>query len=96
MLLAASRRVVGEGGESVKEAVEVLDAGDAAPGTRIGLEGREPLPVASPLAMPEIDADAFFSVPIAAKNGCALVGDRRLLAAGRPFTLLRVSEGEVG
>ena len=32
MLLAASRKVVGADGASVKEAVEVLDAGDAAPG----------------------------------------------------------------
>jgi methionyl-tRNA synthetase len=96
MLLAASRRVVGEGGASVKEAVEVLDAGDVPPGTRIALEGREALPMASPPSMPEIDADAFFSVPITAKNGFAMIGERRLLAAGRPFALLRVGEGEVG
>ena len=98
MLLAASRRVIGEGGASVKEAVEVLDAGDAAPGTRITLEGRSS--VAQPadllLPVPEIDADTFFSVPIAAKDGCALVGGCRLLAAGVPFALRRVNEGEVG
>ena len=39
MLLAASRMAVGEDGSSVKEAVEVLDAGDAAVGTRLALEG---------------------------------------------------------
>ena len=92
MLLAASRRVVGEGGESVKEAVEVLDAGDAAPGTRIVLEGRG----TQSAALPEIDADTFFSVPITAKNGHPLVGATNLLVDGRPFSLLRVSEGEVG
>ena len=92
MLLAASRRVVGEGGESLKEAVEVLDAGDAAPGTRVALGGRE-----TPSAvLPEIDADTFFSVPITAKNGHALVGTTNLVVDGRPFSLLRVSEGEVG
>jgi methionyl-tRNA synthetase len=91
MLLAASRKAVGEDGASVKEAVEVLDAGDAAPGTRLSLEGRGlPGPVA------EIDVDAFFSMPIRAGGGFARVGGCRLVAGQRPFSLERVQDGEVG
>jgi methionyl-tRNA synthetase len=92
MLLAASRKVVGEAGASVKEAVEVLDAGDAAPGTRLSLEGR----ITAAAALPEIDVDAFFSVPIAAKGGFAYIGSARLVAGSRPFALGLVPEGEVG
>ncbi len=94
MLLAASRKVVGADGASVKEAVEVLDAGDAPPGTRLTLEGLEPQ--GSPQAIPEIDAATFFSVPIEARGGCASVGASRLLAAGKAFVLARVSDGEIG
>ncbi len=91
MLLAASRKVEAEGGLA-KEAVEVLDAGDIAPGTRVVLEGQDPaLP-----AEAEIDVDTFFSVPIRAEKGAVFVGPRRLVAAGRPFALAKVSEGEVG
>jgi methionyl-tRNA synthetase len=95
MLLAASRKTVGEDGSSVKEAVEVLDAGDAAPGTRLSLEGRMASPNAE-LPMQEIDVDTFFSVPIAAKGGFAAIGSSRLVAGDRPFALQRVPEGEVG
>jgi methionyl-tRNA synthetase len=91
MLLAASRKVEVPGGSAVKEAVEVLDAGDAAPGTRICLEGR-----ALPGEVGEIDVDAFFSVPIVAKGGSAYVGAYRLVAGGAPFALAKVPEGEVG
>ena len=99
MLLAASRIVAsdaaaGESGHAVKEAVEVLDALDAAPGTRVNLEGRSELALSEPL--PELDVDAFFSVPIAAQGGFARIGSCRLLAAGRPFALAKVPEGEVG
>ncbi len=87
MLLAASRM-----GSSGKEAVEVLDAGAAAPGDRILIEGQVP---DSPLPG-EIDVDAFFSVPIVARGGEVFIGDRKLLAGGKPFCLLKVTEGEVG
>jgi methionyl-tRNA synthetase len=90
MLLAASRRAPGEGGG--KEAVEVLDAAGAAPGSRILLEGQDD---ASPPAA-EIDVETFFSVPIRAEHGAALIGGKRLLAAGSPFSFERVFEGEVG
>jgi methionyl-tRNA synthetase len=94
MLLAASRMGVGDGGGAVKEAVEVLDAGGAAPGTRITLEGR-----AGPDALeepPEIDVDTFFSVAIKAAGGFARIGGSRLAASGSPFALAKVPEGEIG
>ena len=92
MLLAASKKVEGEAGAMVKEAVEVLDAGSAAPGSRVVLEGQDE----SIAAQPEIDADAFFSVPIRAEGATAKVGGKRLLAGGSPFTFAKVSDGEVG
>jgi methionyl-tRNA synthetase len=91
MLLAASRKVESAEGPTVKEAVEVLDAGDAAPGTRLFLEGR-----AMPGDVGEIDVDVFFSVPSIAKGGNAYVGDYRLVAEGKSFALAKVPEGEVG
>ncbi|HET7839057.1 MAG TPA: methionine--tRNA ligase, partial [Rectinemataceae bacterium] len=87
MLLAASRH--GDGG---KEAVEVLDAGQASPGSRVILEGQDPA-VQAPA---EIDADAFFSVPIRAEGGAVRIGSRRLLAGDQSFALARVPDGEVG
>lgn len=92
MLLAASKKSVGEDGKAVKEAVEVLDAGDAVPGTRLSLEGR----AASPDAIPEIDVDAFFSVPLVAKDSTVYVGAYRLIAGGEAFSLSKVESGEVG
>jgi methionyl-tRNA synthetase len=93
MLLAASRHVEGaEGGGSTKEACEVLDAGDAAPGTRIFLEGQDP----SILPDAEIDVDSFFSVPLRAEGGVAKAGGSRLLVDGRAFVFKQVPEGEIG
>jgi len=94
MLLAASRKTISEDGSSVKEAVEVLDAGDAPPGARLALEGRAAS--GGPDVLPEIDADTFFSVPIRAEGGFAWIGDSRLVASGEPFSLSKVPEGEVG
>ena len=94
MLLAASRKAIGEDGSSVKEAVEVLDAGDAPPGLRLALEGRAAS--GGPGVLPEIDADTFFSVPIRAEGGFAWIGDSRLVASGAPFSLSKVPEGEIG
>jgi methionyl-tRNA synthetase len=87
MLLAASRS-----GSEGKEACEVLDAGGAAPGTRVVLEGQDP--TIAPL--PEIDAGAFFSVSMKADGGSVLVGSARLQAGGVPFVLKQVTDGEVG
>jgi methionyl-tRNA synthetase len=91
MLLAASRKVVGEDGRAVKETVEVLDALDAAPGTRLSLEGRS-----MPGDLAEINVDAFFSVPIVAKESTVYVGSNRLVANGKVFSLAKVESGEVG
>ncbi|PKL25364.1 MAG: methionine--tRNA ligase [Spirochaetae bacterium HGW-Spirochaetae-3] len=87
MLLAASKS-----GTEGKEIVEVLDAPWAVPGTRVTLEGQDP--AVQPDA--EIDVDAFFSVPIAAKGFGPFVGTRPLVAEGKAFTLTKVSDGEVG
>ena len=87
MLLAASKS-----GAEGKEVVEVLDAPWAAPGTRVVLEGQDPAVPADQ----EIDVDAFFSVPIEAKDSRAVVGGIALVAAGSPFQLVKVSEGEIG
>ena len=97
MLLAASKKVEGELGPDgqrslVKEAVEVLDAGSAAPGSRVVLEGQDE----SIIPLPEIDVDAFFSVPIRAEGSTAKVGGRRLIAGNAPFSFVKVSDGEVG
>ena len=94
MLLAASKKAAGEDGSVVKEAVEVLDAPWAAPGTRLCLEGRASLSAADTAS--ETDADGFFSVPIEARGGFAYVGSARLVADGKPLSLLRVPDGEVG
>ncbi|MBN2874219.1 MAG: methionine--tRNA ligase [Spirochaetales bacterium] len=87
MLLAASKS-----GAEGKEVVEVLDAPWAAPGTKVILEGQDP----AVSAEAEIDVDAFFSVPITASQSTVLVGTRKLVAAGNPFSLHAVQDGEVG
>jgi methionyl-tRNA synthetase len=87
MLLAASRM-----GNEGKEAVEVLDAPWAVPGTRVMLEGQD----ADIAADAEIDAEAFFSVPVLARSGKITIGSKTLVADGAPFSLVKVSDGEVG
>ncbi len=88
MLLAAARH----GGDGAKIGCEVLDAGEAAPGTRIVLEGQDPALV--PAA--EIDVDTFFSVPLLASGGVAKAGNAALLVDGRRFALTTVPDGEIG
>ncbi|TFG79638.1 MAG: methionine--tRNA ligase, partial [Spirochaetales bacterium] len=87
MLLAAS-----VSGESGKEMVEVLDAAWAAPGTRVVLEGQDP----SIPTDPEIDVDAFFSVPMHAEANRAKVGNLALTAEGKALGTVSVREGEIG
>jgi len=94
MLLAASRMVVGKDGSSVKEAVEVLDAGDAAVGTRLALEGGAGFGALE--APGEIDVDTFFSVAIKAAGGFARIGERRLVTPAGPIALSKVPDGEIG
>jgi len=86
MLLAASRH-----GEEGKEAVEVLTAPWAKPGTRIQLEttlGETP--------SEQIDADTFFSIPLEAKDGFAFAGKEKLIVDGKPIALEKVRDGEIG
>ena len=49
------------------------------------------------MSTPEtITADVFFSVPIRAQQGFAVVGKSHLSAAGRELTLEKVQDGEIG
>jgi methionyl-tRNA synthetase len=94
MLLAASRKAEASEGDSITEIVEVLDAGSTAPGTPVVLEG-----CASPQdaeGKAELDINTFFSIPIEARGGSAYVGERRLIAGARPFSLIRVPDGKIG
>ncbi len=87
MLLAASLA-----GPEGKEAVEVLSAPWAVPGTMVTLEGLESEVQPEPL----IDIDSFFSVPLIAKGGFAFAGSARLSVDGKPLSLLKVLDGEIG
>ena len=87
MLLAASLA-----GPEGKEAVEVLSAPWAAPGAAVTLEGL----IAGGPAEPQIDVDSFFSVPLLAKRGFAMAGGARLVVDGKPLSLVRVPDGEIG
>ncbi|MFA5851550.1 MAG: methionine--tRNA ligase [Spirochaetales bacterium] len=87
MLLAASLS-----GAEGKEAVEVLSAPWASPGTPVTIEGlgQEGHPEAL------IDIDTFFSVPLVAKEGFAFAGSARLAVAGQTIQLQNVRDGEIG
>jgi methionyl-tRNA synthetase len=82
MLLAAS----------AEGAVEVLFAPEAEPGSDVVLKGF----TAPPADAPEIDIDAFFSIPITARGGGVFVGDTPLEAGGKPLQTERVKDGKVG
>lgn len=86
MLLAASRH-----GEEGKEAVEVLTAPWAKPGTRIHLET-----TLGETLFDQIDADTFFSIPLEAKDGFAFAGKEKLIIDGKPIMLEKVRDGEIG
>lgn len=87
MLLAASVKG-GEGGDIV----DVLDAGDAPTGTRVCIEGSVP----SSEALPEIDIDTFFSIPIVSEGHAIRVGGKNLCVAGKALRSVKVADGEVG
>jgi len=86
MLLAASRH-----GEEGKEAVEVLTAPWAKPGTRVHLET-----TLGETLFDQIDADTFFSIPLEAKDGFAFAGKEKLIIDGKPIILEKVRDGEIG
>ena len=86
MLLAASYTDA-EGAEHI----EVLDSSHAAPGTPVILEGADPS-----FKKPEsIDGDTFFSAPISVVDHTVMIGDKRLMIAGKPITAVRIKTGEV-
>jgi len=91
MLLAAS-----VGGPEGKERVEVLDAPNAKPGDRVFLDefGENTALASAPTEI--IDVDTFFSIPIAARDGYAWVGSRRLKAGSDYIKLGNVLNGEIG
>jgi methionyl-tRNA synthetase len=89
MLLAASKT-----GPEGKEAVEVLSAPWAQPGTRVVLSGADGTD--DVVAQGTITADEFFSVPIRAKQGFAVVGESHLSAAGKDLVFEKVLDGEIG
>jgi methionyl-tRNA synthetase len=82
MLLAAS----------ADGAVEVIFAPDAEPGTDVVLKGTP----APHNPAPEINIDAFFSIPITAKDGGIFVGAAPLEAGGKPLATEKVKNGKVG
>ena len=75
-----------------KECVEVLDAGWAAPGTKVVLEGAD----VNAEKKAEISGDEFFSVAIEAKNGVVQIAGKKLLADGRAITTEKALNGEIG
>jgi len=96
MLLAASSKNL-----DGTEMVDVLDAGDVAPGTRVHLCRNTPGTVAIDVpapedVLPEIDIDTFFSIPIKAIASRVFVGDTPLCVNGKELRTLKVSDGEVG
>ena len=74
--------------------IEVLDAGDAPIGTKLTIEALESTET-SPLPMPEIDIDTFFSIPIKIIDNTVTVGGKALLLEGKPIKTKTISSGEV-
>ncbi|MDR2802703.1 MAG: methionine--tRNA ligase, partial [Treponema sp.] len=83
MLLAASCKTA-DG-----EIVEVLDGKSAAAGSRAHLEGMPPA-----AAPPELDIDAFSSMPITVRQNTVYIGGKALCLDGKPVRTERVENGE--
>ena len=75
-----------------KDCVEVLDAGWAAPGTKVVLEGADP----KAAKKAEINADEFFSVAINAVNGSVEIAGKKLVADGKAITTTKALNSEIG
>ena len=78
--------------ENGKECVEVLDAGWAAPGTKVVLEGSD----VNAVKKAEISGDEFFSVAIEAKDGIVGIAGKKLLADGKEIKTVKALNGEIG
>ncbi|MCL2609729.1 MAG: methionine--tRNA ligase, partial [Treponema sp.] len=90
MLLAAGDKGGKAEDGTPAERCEVLDAGDAEPGTRLLPEG------AGPEAVPaEIDIDRFFGFPITVSGFAVQSGGRNLCLGGRPVRTGIIGEGKV-
>jgi methionyl-tRNA synthetase len=87
MLLAAGDN---KGTGEAVERCEVLDATDCPTGTRLLPEGEQAAD-----APPEIDIDAFFSVPIAVKDFVVQSNGKNLCLDGKPVRTSVIPEGEV-
>jgi methionyl-tRNA synthetase len=86
MLLAADYKT-----PDGKDAVEVLTADWAAPGTSVVLEGTD----SSTIKPEEIDADMFFKIEINVKKHNVYIADRKLTAGGTPLTTEQTVNGGV-
>jgi methionyl-tRNA synthetase len=97
MLLAASIK-----NDDGSEVVEVLDGGDAPPGTQVKISGAAADGTAAGgtaadgrVEKAEIDIDTFFTVPITVKDHTVLVDGKPLTLAGSEIKTLRVKDGDV-
>ena len=84
--------LAGDYKEGDKECVEVLDAGWAAPGTRVVLEGAD----VNASKKEQITGDEFFSVEIKAIDGVVQIGGKKLLADGKEVKTLKALNSEIG
>jgi methionyl-tRNA synthetase len=75
-----------------KDCVEVLDAGWAAPGTKVVLEGADP----TAAKKEQITGDEFFAVQIAAKDGIVQIAGKKLLADGKEIKTEKALNSEIG
>jgi methionyl-tRNA synthetase len=95
MLLAAedhSGPPDAEGNGTVR--VEVLDAGDIPVGTRVMIEGVEPMETSTEVAA-EIDIDTFFSIPMEVRDSIVTAGGKALTLEGKPIKTKIISQGSV-
>ena len=83
--------LAGDYKEGDKDCVEVLDAGWAAPGTKVVLEGADP----KAAKKSEINIDEFFAVQIMAKDGSVQIAGKKLLADGKEIKTAKALNGEI-
>jgi methionyl-tRNA synthetase len=74
--------------------VEVLDGGDAPVGTKVMVEGLEPVETSTEV-LAEIDIDTFFSIPMEVRDSVVTVGGKALTLEGKPIRTKIISHGNV-
>jgi methionyl-tRNA synthetase len=87
MLLAAEKE-----GEESRETIEVLHLPEVKPGTRLQVEGYD-VPEEPPK---KLKIDEFFALPLRVKGNRVMVGERPLLADGKPVLSFAIADGKVG